>query len=61
MRERERLLKRLAEVRESIPYYFGSYPSGDGAQDCFDREFDQLMQEEEEIMSELRLHKEGEI
>lgn len=50
---KQTLLKRLVEIRNALPHYFGAQPNGEGAQDCFDREFDALMDEEAEVMAEL--------
>jgi hypothetical protein len=58
-RTRDDVLRELAYVRESIPHYFGGGPSGDMAQDCFEREFDGLLDREEELVRELAAFTDG--
>ena len=52
-RTRAEIIAELQEVARAMPAYFGAGPSGDMAQDAFDREFDELLRREAELRNEL--------
>ena len=52
-RTRAEILTELQDIASALPCYFGSRPSGDMAQDAFDREFADLLDREAELLTEL--------